>query len=126
MIVIVVVIAVAVMSHVIHGATVPFLEAFAEFSTILSVDWGTLEDVMIVGVGVAVIHVIAASGFNTFTEALPLGVAITIGSPIPVAIAILVLILRSTVLRRVRGRWWFLGRRFDCRGRGDAEGKSWN
>jgi len=125
---IVVTITIAVMLHVIHGATIAFLKAFAEFSTILSVDRRAFENVVIVCVGVTVIHVVTAGRFYAFTESLTLWVAIAIRGAIPVAIAILVLILRlrSAGLRGARGQGRFLCRCFDRCGCGDAEGKSWN
>ena len=103
-IVIMVTIPIAIVLHVVHGATVAFLEAFAEFPAILSVDRGTFEYIMIIGIGVTMIHVVAACGFNAFTESLPLRIAVAVGGAIPAAITILVLvlILRGAGLRRAR------------------------
>jgi hypothetical protein len=98
---VVVTIMIAVVLHVIHGATVAFFKALAEFAPIMFVDGRVLVHLMIVGVGVTAIHVIPASGFNTFTEALPLRISVSVWSAIPVAITILILALGlgSAVLR---------------------------
>jgi len=84
-------IAVSVMLHVIHGAAVACLETIAEFATIPLVDGRVLVDLVIVSVRVTAIHVVAASGFNAFTEALALRVTVAIGSAIPIAVLVLVL-----------------------------------
>ena len=121
-----IIVAIAVMLHVIHCAAIAFLEAVPEFATVALVDGWVLVHLVVVGVGVTAIHVIAAGGFHTFTEALALRVAIPIGSAIPVTATILILILWGAVLRRAR--WWrrFLGGGLDRCRRGHAEGKSWN
>lgn len=113
--------------HVIHGATVAFLEAVTEFATIAFVDWGMFVHLMVVGIGVTAVHIVAASSFHTFSEALALGISIAVGSPIPVAITILVLIriLRSAILRSAR-RGCFLRGGLDCCGRSYADSKSGN
>jgi hypothetical protein len=85
--------AVSVVLHVIHGAAVACLEPIAEFATIPLVDGRALVDLVIVSVSAAMVHVVTASGFNAFTEALALRIAIAIGSAIPVAITVLVLVL---------------------------------
>src|SRR3569833_2281758 len=104
-IVIMVTIPIAIVLHMVHGAAVAFLEAFAEFPTILSVDRGAFEDIVIVRIGVTMINVVAACGYNTIAEALPLRVAVAVGCAIPVAITILVLVL----ILRGAGLWcvWF-------------------
>ena len=127
-IIVTVTIAVAVMLHVVHGAAIAFLEAFAEFAAIMLVDRRMLVDLMVVGIGMTAIHVVTTRCFNAFTEALTLWIAVAVRGAIPIAITVLVLILRlrSAILRRVR--WWrrFLGGGLDgCRS-GHAEGKSRN
>jgi len=127
---IIVAVTIAIMLHVIHGAAIAFLEALAELAAIVVVDRRVLIHLVIVGIGLVVIHVVAASSFHALAEPLPLRVAIGIRCTVPVAIAItvailiLILVLRGAVLRSARGRRWFLGRHFDRCWRGHAECKS--
>ena len=119
-------IAVAVMLHVVHSAAITCLEAVAEFATVAFVDRRMLVHLVIIGIGVTAIHVVTAGSLYTFTEALALRVAITVGSAIPIAIAILILVLSlgSAVLRIARVL--LLGGCLDCcRGR-HAESQSGN
>jgi len=119
-------VAVAVMLHVVHSAAITCLEAVAEFATVAFVDRRMLVYLVIIGIGVAAIHVVTAGSLYTLAEALALRVAITVGSAIPIAIAILILVLSlgSAVLRIARVL--LLGGCLDCcRGR-HAESQSGN
>jgi hypothetical protein len=124
--VVVTAVTITIMPHMIHGAAVAFFEAVTEFAAVAFVNRRMLVDLMIVGVGVAAIHVVTTSRFHTFAESLPLRVPIAIGSAIPVAIAILVLTLRlgGAVLRITR--ILLLGGSLDCHRGGHAESESGN
>jgi hypothetical protein len=115
---VIVTIVIALMFHVIHGTMIAFLEALSEYATIAFVDRRMLVYLVIVGVGMTVVHIIAAGSFYAFTEPLTLRILIAVWRAIPGAIPILILIL---VLR-----WWGLCDSFDCRRCGHAEGESRN
>jgi hypothetical protein len=119
-------IAIAVMLHVVHSAAITCLEAVAEFATVAFVDRRMLVHLVIIGIGVTAIHVVTAGSLYTFTEALALRVAITVGSAIPIAIAILILVLSlgSAVLRIARVL--LLGGCLDCCRGCHAESQSGN
>jgi hypothetical protein len=123
LIVVAVAVTVAVVSHVLHGTAIAFLEAISEFAAITSVDGRMLVNVMVVGVGVAAVREVAASSFHAFTEALALWITIPIGGAIPIAIAVLIAVL---ILGGTGCRLYFMRDGLDGSGRGNAEGKSGN
>src|SRR3569833_2545364 len=77
-VVISVAITIAVVPHMIHGSAIAFLEAFAEFATVVLIDRRVLVYLMIISISVTAIHIVAAGCFHTFTEALALRVTIPI------------------------------------------------
>jgi len=90
---IVLAVTIAVIPHVLHGTAIAFLEAIPEFAAITFVDGRMLVYVMIVGVGVATVHVVATGSFHAFMEALALGIAIAVGCAVPIAIPVVIAVL---------------------------------
>jgi hypothetical protein len=86
-------ITVTIVFHMIHGAAIAFFEAFAEFAAIMFVDGRMFVHLVIVGVGVAAVHIVPACSFDTLAKSLALRVAVAVGGAIPVAIAVLILVL---------------------------------
>ena len=121
LIVVTVTITVTIVFHMVHGAAIAFFEAIPEYPAIALIDGRMFVDVVVVCIGVAMLHVVASSGFHAFVEALALHIAIAVGGAIPIAILIAVLILGCTGCRLC-----FMRDGLDGSGRCNAEGKSGN
>jgi hypothetical protein len=106
--------------HMFHGAVIAFFESVAKITPgIFALDGWMLVGIVIIGVGMAVVLEVAARGFDTFVEALALGIPISVRRAVPVAILVLIL-----------SRSWyglcFVSAGFHRGRSGDAEGKSGN
>lgn len=111
----------------IHGASIAFLEAFAEGSAVVFIYRRMLVDIVVVGICMPMVSEVAASGFDAFVETAALCVVLVgIRGTIPVAIPILILILPCGGLRWLgRGRQGLrrISFRLESAAGGDAEGK---
>jgi hypothetical protein len=70
------IVAIVIMHHVIHGAAISFTEAFAEVLASFSFNWRMLVHFMVIGVGVAMLVEVMASGFDALVKAALLRFAI--------------------------------------------------
>lgn len=68
------VVAIAIMLHVVHGATIALAETFAEGPAVMFINRRMLVNLVVIRVGMAMISEVAARSFNTFMEAATLGV----------------------------------------------------
>ena len=90
---IVVVIVIAIMLHVIHGAAIALFEAFAKIVASFSLIRRVFVQSMVISIGVTVLAVILPGGFNALMETALLRVAIISCSSVP---TVVVLVLCST------------------------------
>jgi hypothetical protein len=67
---------VVIVLHVIYGATVTLSEAVAEVLASFSINWRVLVHFMVIGVGVAMLVEVMASGFDALVKAALLRFAI--------------------------------------------------
>ena len=85
---------VAIVFHVIHGATIAFFESIAEIAAgLVALDWRMLVCVVIIRIGMVVIGIVVSRRFHAFVKAAAFGVLVLIRRPIPIVITVLILIL---------------------------------
>ena len=88
-----VVVVIAIVLHMIHGAAIALFEAFAKFVASFTFVRRVLVHLMVVGIGVAMLAVVMSCGFDTLVKTALLCIAVVSGSSVP---AIVVLVLCRT------------------------------
>ena len=94
--------------HVIHGAAIPFTEAFAEVLASFSLDTRVLVYFMIIGIGMAMLAEITPCSLNALVITALLCLAVAIRWRVP---TVVVLVLCST-----GNRLCFMRSGFECAG----------
>jgi hypothetical protein len=104
------IVAIVIMHHVIHGAAIPFTEAFAEVLASFSFNWRMLVHFMVIGVGVTMLADILSCSFYALVKTALLDIAIIRRGLVP-TILVVVLVLCGTW-----NRLGFMGTGFECAG----------
>ena len=110
-----VVVMVAIVLHMIHGATITLSEAFAKLVASCSLVRRVLVHLMVIGIGVTMLAVVMPGCFNALVKTALLNIAVVSGSSVPTVVVL--------VLRRRGCRLRFVRAGFECAGRCDAESK---
>jgi hypothetical protein len=87
------VVAIVIAFHMVHGAAITFLEAFAEVLASLSFNGRVLVHFMVVGIGMATLAEIVPCSFNALVETALLRIAVFGGRLVP---AVVIVILRES------------------------------
>jgi hypothetical protein len=85
---------VVVVPHVLHGASIPFAETFAEFPAGISLDRWVFVHFMVIGIPMVVFDHIVPGCFNAFVEAAALRIAVFRWRLLP-AVLIMIVVLNE-------------------------------